>query len=519
MRSLKASIATCALMLSFTDPQAATIDFDQDGGMFLARGYDNVSGAVRGDCVQRTEPQPAAQSSAQRTRFSLTKVENYNSLARLTALSASASVNGGVGHASGKASFVEEINVNDYSIYVLAQVTVLNTSYSMVDMRLNEPGTQLLVMSGPNEFRRSCGDSFVSGYTTGGELFSVIEISTKSETDKRELSLSLSGSYGTFAGSGAFREALEKISKTNAVNVHLYRVGASGAIKVTPDEMIQEATSFPDKLSGSGAFVFKATLMPYTNLPLPPGVNIIDTTNQTDVIQRVSDLRLSILQKLSNFEYITLHPDEFVNPDIPALYASAGRAAQAVNQLTTLARNCYQSVANCVFPTDLPVVEFNLPKRIESSPVAAADLQETIKKQEEARALAQQEKEAAQKREEAAREELARQQAELDRINADTQRVREEALKKQREAEAARQEAERKQGEADKLRREAAEAAANAERQRQAALAAVAEAERQRQEAEEKKKKAEKDARDAAIILGTGGVGTIPVVICRVFHC
>jgi hypothetical protein len=86
---------------------ASTIDFDQESGMFLARGYDSISGEIRGDCVERTKPISPAGANAQRTTFSLSQVENYNSLAHQTGLSASAGISLGAGSANGKMSFIQ----------------------------------------------------------------------------------------------------------------------------------------------------------------------------------------------------------------------------------------------------------------------------------------------------------------------------------------------------------------------------------------------------------------------------
>jgi hypothetical protein len=90
-----------------------------------------------------------------------------------------------VGNVSAKAQFLDSVNINDYSIYVLARVSVLNATATMENMSLTDSSHELLERQGADDFRKMCGDVFVSGYTTGGELFSVLEISTRSSDEKK----------------------------------------------------------------------------------------------------------------------------------------------------------------------------------------------------------------------------------------------------------------------------------------------------------------------------------------------
>lgn len=136
--------------------------------------------------------------------FTLTKVESYSSLARTVGGSASASL----GSISGAAIFVNSVNVNDYSIYVLAHVKVVNSTLSMPDPTLTQQAYDVMNGQGADAFRSLCGDAFVVGYTTGGELYSIIEIQTKSSQEQRDISAKIGGNYGVFTGAGEFKDAL-----------------------------------------------------------------------------------------------------------------------------------------------------------------------------------------------------------------------------------------------------------------------------------------------------------------------
>lgn len=469
----------------------SVIEFDQESGMFLGRGYDTVGGVVKGDCVERVQAQIPGNTAAVRTTFSLSKAESYYSLSRSTGVSVSASFAGGMLSASGKASFIQNISVNDYSLYILAQVKVDNATSSMLDSKLKSDAYELLRDKGSEAFSQRCGDSFISGYTTGGELYSVIVIKTGSESEKRAISAELGGSYGAFSASGAFSEAISRISERNDVDVYIYKTGAASVVQITPDKLIEEAVQFPTNVSGVNAYIYKATITPYNNIPLPAGKDVIDIVNKLEVTEKLSEYRLDAYQNLANIEYILKYPDEFIDPDMVSLSKAAAQVKVNVNEIVRAARVCARSLENCTLPTDFSPPSVILPKRKLNS-----DAQESANKAADEARL---ESEARERRAEAEiklREEEEKSRREIEEAKrriAELDRIREEALR---------------------LKSEADSAASAAERARQEALAAqrrLEEARKQAEEAEKLRSLAETAgeilSNSAGAVLGGGPLG------------
>lgn len=449
------ALRTSVILSALSGPSFgnSVIEFDQESGMFLGRGYDTVAGTVKGDCVARTEPEVPGDSNAVRTRFSISRAESYSSLARSTGLSASASFAGGTFSASGKASFLQSISINDYSLYVLAQVQVDNATKVMLDPELTVKAFDYLRDNGPEAFYRRCGDSFISGYTTGGELFSIIEIKTNSQEEKNQRSAELGGSFGVFSASGEFSEAIKKISQESNVNVFVYRTGAAAVVKVTPEEMISEAVEFPTKVSGTSAYIYKATVTPYTNVPLPPDKEPIDILNAQEVTEKLSEYRLQAYQNLANLEYVVANPIEFVEPDIVSLSNSAAEVRQDINEIVKAARICTRSLENCTFPESLTLTVVTLPKRVDASTVSVAE-----RKAEEERLRNEAEKRMAD-----AEAELQRLKVKLAADAVEMARLKAEADRKQKEADKAREDARKADEDRKKADEERKKAEAEAE--------------------------------------------------------
>ena len=81
---------------------AGTYDAESEPNFDIGVGYDAVKGEVRGDCVNLT-PVSTPYFEGERVTFSLTQIEEANSLKEALKISASASLVGKVGSIGGKA--------------------------------------------------------------------------------------------------------------------------------------------------------------------------------------------------------------------------------------------------------------------------------------------------------------------------------------------------------------------------------------------------------------------------------
>jgi hypothetical protein len=190
-------------------------EFDSKQGMAYGSGFDSVAGNVRGDCVLRTEPELPLRVLGQEVEFKIRQITSSAELAKELSISASASLKSQFGSVSAKASYASQQNVNQFSIYLIAQVRVTNPARRLRDVKLTDEAWNLLEVKGAEEFRKRCGDEFLSGITTGGEYLAILQITTRSEEEKQEVSVSVraKGVGGSWKAGADFKSSLEQISK------------------------------------------------------------------------------------------------------------------------------------------------------------------------------------------------------------------------------------------------------------------------------------------------------------------
>lgn len=345
-------------------------EFDQNQGMTYGVGFDSVSSKVRGDCVVRTDLEVPEGVGGQEVIFKLRQITSSLDLAKELNISASASLRAAFGNVSAKASYVSQQNINQFSIYLLAQVSVTNPLRRMRDVKLTDETWKLLEIEGEEQFRERCGDEFLSGITTGGEYLAILQITTKTEEEKQNVSASVvaKGAGGNWKVGAAFQSALETISREHEVEITSFQQGGNTtAIPDTVEEIIERATNFPQQVEGDKAFAYSAFFQEYYTLQLPDGKNPIDVENQKSVIEKLAGYYLSYSDTLNSIEYVLKNSDQFVDFDSEELNQKANEIRNTLNGLVQSASGCFNNYKSCKLPDDLsnPIVVLPSRKSIE----------------------------------------------------------------------------------------------------------------------------------------------------------
>lgn len=343
----------------------ASREFDAESGIDYGVGFDALANEVRGDCVIRTTPKPPDGAGGQEIFFSLDQISDYSSLATAMSISISASLKATFGKGSAKVQFLSEQTINQYSIYLLIRVSVKNAPKRMRDVKLTSDAFDLLKSKGSEAFRKRCGDEFIAGLSTGGEFFGIFEIKTEDQTNKQtiEASVRASGALGAWKVGADFKNAIEKVSRTNQIRaVVLQRGGQNTTLPITVDEMINRAINFPANVAGNQAYAILGTFLGYDTLELPDGKNPIDTQQQQDVLLKLASYRLTYLNLLSNIEYILNHPKEFEVFDPLDIQNKANLIRETLNNIAQSASTCFNDYTKCKLLA-LPALDTSLPSR------------------------------------------------------------------------------------------------------------------------------------------------------------
>jgi hypothetical protein len=332
-------------------------------GMAYGVGFDSLSGKVRGDAVVRISPEHLGGSSV---LFLLEMITNHSQLSERLNVSASLG-NALVGGGSLQAQFANANSIDEYSVYLLAQVVVMNAHAKMRDVRLNDEAWTLMNRQGPEVFRKRYGDEFIVGVTTGGYFGGLIQIHTTHREDKTDISASVraSGGLGYWSAAGDFQSAVSKISSSYDCTTKTFQQGGAnleppGDIPSMPTKAIQFANSV-----GDTGVAYYAETLDYTALPLPQGKNPIDVQNQLDVLRQLAEYRSRLYDRLKSVQYVQDHRNRFDDPpDDATLNRIITMLSERINAVYRTATRCFGDYTQCELITDMSMPEMiDLPEQ------------------------------------------------------------------------------------------------------------------------------------------------------------
>lgn len=377
-----------ASLISIFDPKFISVDKsnlefpDTLGTWHFGRGYNSLSGGKAGYCVVNTEPKSIIpNNNAQKVYFEISKISSTSELVKKFSLEASANIRFGIGDIGGKASFVNETKINNYSVYLLIKIEVRNGEKSFEnDIDFKPTAFQLLEKS-PEDFFKRCGDEYVEGISTGAEFYALLEIETDSMDKQKFVNASLKGTYGLiFGGSTQFSSSLLNIMTTHSTKLRIYQVGGvvgdnfrttlrDGSViegirlPQDPDELIRYAAEFPSKVTLENSRPIFARTSRYDHLlNIPLNKNFYDIKNQQDVLNYLGKIADRLKENLANIEYISNNPNQFMAFDPAVLEKARLEISLEINKITEYASKCIRDY-NCVFPTDLIDSSYTIPER------------------------------------------------------------------------------------------------------------------------------------------------------------
>ena len=169
--------------------------------------------------------------------------------------------------ASLKSEFVMESTINQYSLFIVVRSTYVKGQDIAVRPQLSQEALDLIHNGQLTIFRRSFGDYYVSSLTRGGELYGLIRIDTRSETERSELKTELTGGGINWEARGSLDERINRKVSTSRIRVRVKINGISNYRQpTTVSELIKLAEDFPRLVEADGTPV-KAELAPVSEFP------------------------------------------------------------------------------------------------------------------------------------------------------------------------------------------------------------------------------------------------------------
>ncbi len=120
------------------------IPFNIGTGMDVGFGIDTGTNEVVGKCVDYDGVKQIADLHGQNVKFSFMKIENKDELIKEVDISASAALKATFFKIEGKSKYFEQVKINQYSLYYLIRVDVLNNPNIIQNPRLTKSAWDLL---------------------------------------------------------------------------------------------------------------------------------------------------------------------------------------------------------------------------------------------------------------------------------------------------------------------------------------------------------------------------------------
>ncbi|MBI5270117.1 MAG: hypothetical protein HY856_10625 [Burkholderiales bacterium] len=266
-----ASSLACAPSLARNQPQKAPGSVDDGSvriserlvgeddyptaGVDLGQGWDSYLGQrTQQRCIEvSTTPGALAVFQA---RASFVDLYDREQLFREMKMSAKASYAG----VSGRASFSQSVKIDSKNRNIHGKVFV-NNGGSFVVPAKREDGIKLtnealVLLKEPktrDEFKRRCGDSFVTAIHNGGRYDAVFSLQETSKEIIERMKLSIKGSYGGFSGSASASSLLKKNSTNEKLSVETNQSGGQPGI-VPAGVAVQGAPAPAAPTAGGGAY-------------------------------------------------------------------------------------------------------------------------------------------------------------------------------------------------------------------------------------------------------------------------
>jgi hypothetical protein len=347
-------------------------------GMDVGIGVNLLTGEALVQGVTGTVTQPDAAGQSVQSR--IVRVDDISSLHTALGVDVSASGSYMGFSASAKMDYADSCGFNEHSVYLLVSVVVTNSLTRMDSPALTAEAALLLQNQKPDRFRERFGDVFVAGIHTGGEYFSIFQITGTDESEKESLSTVVSASFSTIGASADLNVAINKAKESSHSHLDMkvftfQNGGADTSQDQDPQQIMAKAHNFAPSLTGQFShFAVAYSILPesYRTLNLPgDAANLIDIENQKEMLATNFKVRNELMLLINNIDYILLsqaqNHNEFEPFDIDALTADRNRLAAEFDRITQEASACMRDATNCHLAS-FQVPSKPLPKRLPPKP-------------------------------------------------------------------------------------------------------------------------------------------------------
>lgn len=360
VRTLVSALCVSILTLAVVGAASAEVfEVPPEQGIQFGQGINTVSLQPLGFCLA---PDPVNHPSpSQKVVVEARRLDSRDELETFLKIDAEASLDGPL-TANGKFQFLRETYRLETTTYLFVKVSVRNPTQNLTEHRWKNPFIEDLATSSPKDFFAACGDRFVHGVTTGGELVAEIGISHVTEKEKTDVGAHLDANFKVVKGLADLVEKLKKLHEETRFSYRLYRQGSIGSIEFDPGTLMEQVEKFPQEVLNNPSNMSFETL-PYSVLL---GAGAPDVSRERRYINELAKLRNEWQDRADRLA--SVHDDlwQFA-PDVPAIDLQK-EIATARSFVASIDSAFYACVAALPYDceTNVPIAPepYAVPKRI-----------------------------------------------------------------------------------------------------------------------------------------------------------
>lgn len=346
MKNKLLSIILSIISFAWLTPPALAEQVSWLPGMMLGKGYDTVSGGLKGECLT-FQTQNVPLQAALQDDWNWQEISSSSDILSLINVDASASAQKDLFSASAEMSMLSQTEVSNFDLTVVAQVS-REMKWNLATQSALKDNYQQLAGQNPDQFVSQCGNRYVAGVLYGGKFYTVLSVKTTSQNDKSEVAAAVRVSYGPFGSAqGNVDQKTTAALTSHETTITGYSTGASaGPIPMTLDEVKNRWRNYPAEVQATGGAPMQVILAEY------PAI----AAQVNPLLYNLATLRWDYATAKREVRYVIDHPAQFYmsfKTWSAFLRELETEAENAVQRIDTTFADCQAKRPGCSRPTGL----------------------------------------------------------------------------------------------------------------------------------------------------------------------
>lgn len=335
--------------------------------LLLGQGVNTVDWTTKGFCVELGELQTQSrQSTGQYAEFRMLEISSESSLRQNLNISAAGMLKSSIFFKlDARTRFARSVNKNQFSRYLLVHVRVANQLELASSFTFKQNAIDLLTTGRMEDFIEFCGNEFIYGRRTGGELFALFEFEFHSKSKEQQFDLAVKSQGMNWRASAGIGHEMQAFDKFGKAQIKIYRLGGKGQFPHV-DNLIDFGRKFSEFVDVLGKEFVTLEMISKDYSGVEP-INLVTNSKmllkQDQIIQQLALSRDAALETLNTIIYIKRNINKFVDVDASYLDKVERQVKEFINVNNSHVISCFQDIfAGCRVP-DLPMPTLIVPAR------------------------------------------------------------------------------------------------------------------------------------------------------------